>query len=83
MKCYSLSLYDINNELLLPQIELTPKEQNILNLTVKGLMNKEIAKNSSMTTRNVEYYIGRLFNKTKNRSRSELIRYCIQNRINI
>nr|YP_009402709.1 DNA-binding response regulator [Compsopogon caeruleus]ARX96063.1 DNA-binding response regulator [Compsopogon caeruleus] len=73
----------IDDKSIIKMVELTPKEQNVLNYLIKGLMNKEIAKNTNMGIRNIEYYISRLFIKTKCRSRSDLVRYCIQNKINI
>ncbi|EME28473.1 [pt] two-component system, NarL family, response regulator [Galdieria sulphuraria] len=60
---------------------LTTKEQQILNLVVAGLMNKEIARKLNISSRNVEKYVSRLFNKTFTRSRTELVRYAIKNNL--
>ncbi|BDE17606.1 putative transcriptional regulator LuxR (chloroplast) [Galdieria partita] len=60
---------------------LTNKEQQILNLVVSGLMNKEIARKLNISSRNVEKYVSRLFNKTLTRSRTELVRYAIKNNL--
>jgi DNA-binding NarL/FixJ family response regulator len=60
---------------------LTNKEQEILNLVVAGFMNKEIARKLNISSRNVEKYVSRLFNKTLTRSRTELVRYAIDNNL--
>nr|YP_010713791.1 regulatory component of sensory transduction system [Galdieria phlegrea]UNJ16267.1 hypothetical protein [Galdieria sp.]WDA99681.1 regulatory component of sensory transduction system [Galdieria sulphuraria]WDA99873.1 regulatory component of sensory transduction system [Galdieria phlegrea] len=60
---------------------LTIKEQQILNLVVSGFMNKEIARQLNISSRNVEKYVSRLFNKTLTRSRTELVRYAIKNNL--
>nr|YP_009395265.1 hypothetical protein [Bryothamnion seaforthii]ARW64033.1 hypothetical protein [Bryothamnion seaforthii] len=53
---------------------LTPREKRIMNLVIKGYMNKEIALSLNISLRNVEKYISRLLNKTNSRNRIELIR---------
>nr|WDA99354.1 regulatory component of sensory transduction system [Galdieria yellowstonensis] len=60
---------------------LTIKEQKILNLVVSGFMNKEIARKLNISSRNVEKYVSRLFDKTITRSRTELVRYAIENNL--
>nr|YP_009393809.1 hypothetical protein [Caloglossa beccarii]ARW62371.1 hypothetical protein [Caloglossa beccarii] len=52
----------------------TFREKSVLNLVLKGYMNKEIAVNLNISLRNVEKYISRLLNKTKTRNRTELVR---------
>jgi len=59
-------------------IELTPREQSILNLVTEGLMNKEIARRLDTSVRNVEKYVSRLFSKTGTNSRTELVRFALQ-----
>ncbi|AFY70246.1 two component transcriptional regulator, LuxR family [Thalassoporum mexicanum PCC 7367] len=59
-------------------IDLTPREQSVLELVVEGLMNKEIASRLGTTIRNVEKYVSRLFGKTGTSSRTELVRYALQ-----
>jgi DNA-binding NarL/FixJ family response regulator len=61
------------------KIEFTAREQSVLELVVEGLMNKEIASRLGTTIRNVEKYVSRLFNKTGTSSRTELVRYALQN----
>lgn len=60
------------------QIDLTPREQSVLNLVAEGLMNKEIARILNISVRNVEKYVSRLFCKTGTNSRTELVRYAIE-----
>jgi DNA-binding NarL/FixJ family response regulator len=59
-------------------LELTPREQSVLNLVAQGLMNKEIARNLETSVRNIEKYVSRLFSKTGTNSRTELVRYALE-----
>ncbi len=61
------------------QIDLTPREQSVLDLVASGLMNKEIARQLDTSVRNVEKYVSRLFSKTGTSSRTELVRYTLEN----
>jgi len=58
-------------------IDLTPREQSVLDLVAQGLMNKEIAKTLQTSVRNVEKYVSRLFSKTGTNSRTELVRFAL------
>lgn len=60
------------------KIDLTPREQSVLDLVAQGLMNKEIAKQLETSVRNVEKYVSRLFSKTGTNSRTELVRYALK-----
>ena len=60
------------------KIDLTPREQSVLDLVAKGLMNKEIARDLQTSVRNVEKYVSRLFGKTGTNSRTELVRFALQ-----
>jgi DNA-binding NarL/FixJ family response regulator len=60
-------------------ISLTPREQSVLDLVAAGLMNKEIARRLETSVRNVEKYVSRLFSKTGTNSRTELVRYALEN----
>ncbi|BAW95886.1 regulatory component [[Synechococcus] sp. NIES-970] len=60
------------------KIDLTPREQSVLDLVAQGLMNKEIAKDLETSVRNVEKYVSRLFSKTGTNSRTELVRYALK-----
>jgi len=59
------------------KVELTPREQQVLEKVAEGLMNKEIAKQLQTSVRNVEKYVTRLLNKTGTSSRTELVRYAL------
>lgn len=59
-------------------IELTPREQSVLDLVAEGLMNKEIASRLDTSVRNVEKYVSRLFSKTGTNSRTELVRFALK-----
>lgn len=61
------------------QLDLTPREQSVLTLVAEGLMNKEIARRLETSVRNVEKYVSRLFSKTGTNSRTELVRYALEN----
>ena len=60
------------------KIELTPREQSVLDLVAEGLMNKEIAVRLNTSVRNVEKYVSRLFSKTGTNSRTELVRFALK-----
>ena len=60
------------------KIDLTPREQSVLDLVTEGLMNKEIARRLETSVRNVEKYVSRLFSKTGTNSRTELVRFALE-----
>jgi DNA-binding NarL/FixJ family response regulator len=60
-------------------IDFTPREQSVLKLVAQGLMNKEIARRLETSVRNVEKYVSRLFSKTGTNSRTELVRFALEN----
>lgn len=60
------------------KIDLTPREQSVLNSVAEGLMNKEIARRLDTSVRNVEKYVSRLFSKTGTNSRTELVRFALE-----
>jgi DNA-binding NarL/FixJ family response regulator len=60
------------------KVDLTPREQSVLDLVAQGLMNKEIARRLDTSVRNVEKYVSRLFSKTGTNSRTELVRYALE-----
>jgi len=59
----------------------TPREASDLQLVAEGLMNKEIARQLETSIRNVEKYVSRLFIKTGTSSRTELVRYALENHL--
>ncbi|MCT7951047.1 response regulator transcription factor [Ancylothrix sp. C2] len=60
------------------KVDLTPREQSVLDLVAQGLMNKEIARRLDTSVRNVEKYVSRLFSKTGTNSRTELVRFALE-----
>lgn len=60
------------------KVDLTPREQSVLDLVAQGLMNKEIARRLETSVRNVEKYVSRLFSKTGTNSRTELVRFALE-----
>ena len=66
-------------DLLIPNF--TPREESVLQLVAEGLMNKEIARKLETSIRNVEKYVSRLFIKTGTSSRTELVRYALENHL--
>ena len=67
------------NKINLPTF--TPREASVLQLVAEGLMNKEIARQLETSIRNVEKYVSRLFIKTGTSSRTELVRYALENHL--
>jgi DNA-binding NarL/FixJ family response regulator len=61
------------------KLDFTPREASVLQLVAEGLMNKEIARRLETSIRNVEKYVSRLFTKTGTTSRTELVRYALEN----
>ena len=61
--------------------DFTPREASVLQLVAEGLMNKEIARKLETSIRNVEKYVSRLFIKTETSSRTELVRYALENHL--
>ena len=68
-----------DNSTTLPSF--TPREESVLQLVAEGLMNKEIARKLETSIRNVEKYVSRLFIKTSTSSRTELVRYALENHL--
>ncbi len=64
-----------------PLHNFTPREASVLQLVAEGLMNKEIARKLETSIRNVEKYVSRLFIKTGTSSRTELVRYSLENHL--
>nr|NP_849011.1 ompR-like transcriptional regulator [Cyanidioschyzon merolae strain 10D]QFV16970.1 ompR-like transcriptional regulator [Cyanidioschyzon merolae]QFV17148.1 ompR-like transcriptional regulator [Cyanidioschyzon merolae]BAC76173.1 ompR-like transcriptional regulator [Cyanidioschyzon merolae strain 10D] len=54
-------------------LELTPKEQHLLNATARGLFNKQMAEQLAIAKRNVERYSSRLLSHTHTQNRAQLL----------
>tara|TARA_Y100001968_G_C19439586_1_gene761755 strand:- start:850 stop:1575 length:726 start_codon:yes stop_codon:yes gene_type:complete len=76
-----LSQGDSNTNQNLELPNFTPREASVLQLVAEGLMNKEIARKLETSIRNVEKYVSRLFIKTGTSSRTELVRYALENNL--
>ena len=70
-----------NQANLITTPNFTPREASVLQLVAEGLMNKEIARKLETSIRNVEKYVSRLFIKTSTSSRTELVRYALENHL--
>ena len=70
-----------NNDDGISTPNFTPREASVLQLVAEGLMNKEIARKLETSIRNVEKYVSRLFIKTTTSSRTELVRYALENNL--
>ena len=58
-------------------IFLAPDEREVLELLCKGLMTKEIAAKTNLSTRKVEQLLTRMFRKTEAKNRTELVRWAV------
>jgi DNA-binding NarL/FixJ family response regulator len=54
---------------------LSPREEDVLRHTARGLSNKEIAAQLEISTKTVETYKARAIEKLALRTRSEIVRY--------
>jgi two-component system, NarL family, response regulator NreC len=57
---------------------LSPRESEVLRLIARGLTNRQIAKNLSLSIRTVESHRANLINKLGSNNRAELIRFAIE-----
>nr|UNJ15344.1 hypothetical protein [Cyanidioschyzonaceae sp. 1] len=62
-------------------LELTTKEQHVLNAMAKGLLNQQMAKQLSIAKRNVERYSSRLLTCTGTANRAQLLVYILSYQI--
>jgi DNA-binding NarL/FixJ family response regulator len=56
---------------------LAPDEREVLKLLCQGLMSKEIAEKTFLSTRRVEQLLTRMFRKTNVKNRTELVRWAV------
>ena len=63
------------------QVDLTPREVEVLTLAAVGLKNKEIAKKIFVSNRTVEAHLGSIFQKLKVGSRTEAILCALKKRL--
>lgn len=70
-------------KLVEPHHRLSDREFQVLKLTAKGLRAKEIANYLNISEKTVTTYRGRILQKLGLSSISEMVRYCIENNIEI
>lgn len=64
-----------------PSVELTPTEVKVVQLVAKGLANKDIAQQMSLSQRTVESHVSNMLGKTGLNNRTELARWAIECRM--
>ncbi|HEY9728827.1 MAG TPA: DNA-binding response regulator [Chroococcales cyanobacterium] len=62
-------------------INLTQREQQVLDLLTTGLSNAEIGKKLHLSARTVEKYVSTLLRKTATSKRAELVRFALENHL--
>lgn len=63
------------------EINLTQREQEVLNLLTEGLSNAQIGEHLHLSPRTVEKYVSSLLRKTESNNRAELIRFALKNNL--
>jgi DNA-binding NarL/FixJ family response regulator len=63
---------------VLPEIDLTNREREVLEHLARGLSNVDIGQKLHLSPRTVEKYVSSLFRKTLTNNRAELVRYSIE-----
>lgn len=62
-------------------VDLTPTEQKVIQLVAKGMSNREIAEDLSVSQRTVESHVSNMLGKTGLSNRTELARWAIEQRM--
>lgn len=62
-------------------INLTPREQEVLNLVTSGLSNAEIGQHLHLSPRTVEKHVSSLLKKTDTTKRAELLRFALKHHL--
>ncbi len=62
-------------------VDLTPTEQKVIQLVAKGMSNREIAEDLSVSQRTVESHVSNMLGKTGLHNRTELARWAIEQRM--
>ncbi|NJL89176.1 MAG: response regulator transcription factor [Coleofasciculaceae cyanobacterium SM2_1_6] len=62
-------------------IEISRREQEVLELLTTGLSNSEIGNHLHLSSRTVEKYVSSLLRKTTTNNRSELLRFALQHKL--
>ena len=67
--------------LIVEQLKLTNREQEVLNLLSQGFSNIDIGKQLHLSHRTIEKYVSGLLRKTETSNRAELIRLALENHL--
>ncbi|MDJ0732322.1 MAG: response regulator transcription factor [Crocosphaera sp.] len=62
-------------------VELTPTEKKVVQLVARGLSNREVAEELSVSQRTIESHVSNMLNKTSLKNRTELARWAMENSI--
>ncbi|WP_425500545.1 response regulator transcription factor [Sodalinema gerasimenkoae] len=62
-------------------IDLTDREQEVLELLSQGLSNNQIGDRLYLSSRTIEKYVSNLLRKTETNNRSELVRFAIEHHL--
>lgn len=62
-------------------LDLTKREQEVLDLLTTGLSNVEIGNKLHLSPRTVEKYVSSLLRKTETNNRAELVRFALENHL--
>lgn len=62
-------------------LNLTQREQQVLNLLTDGLSNAQIGESLHLSPRTIEKYVSSLLRKTNSNNRAELVRFAMENRL--
>ncbi|MCG5058758.1 MAG: response regulator transcription factor [Limnoraphis sp. WC205] len=63
------------------QINLTEREQQVLDLLTEGFSNVQIGENLHLSPRTIEKYVSSLLRKTESNNRAELVRFAMKNHL--
>jgi DNA-binding NarL/FixJ family response regulator len=66
---------------VLPGLDLTHREQDVLNVLTEGLSNAQIGDRLHLSPRTVEKYVSSLLRKTETSNRAELVRFAMEHHL--
>ncbi|MFM7612854.1 MAG: response regulator transcription factor [Synechococcales cyanobacterium] len=75
--------HDIGNCSDSPPVDISSREEQVLQLLLNGLSNGQIGMHLYLSSRTVEKYVSSLFRKTNTNNRAELVRFALEHRIGI
>lgn len=77
----SSSLSSESKAVASPPIDLTEREQQVLDLLTQGCSNVQIGEKLHLSPRTIEKYVSSLLRKTESNNRAELVRFAMQNHL--